>query len=796
MSVPRSGPRTAVPLGRAPVGPAWRTPCIRWGSERLRHGMRIDISGRGDLRAPGVPRARWHATSRLQSRLHHAWCGPSVLALDLDGWCGGESFSGFFFREARHLSVARFELHGEEPVLGSLAGSPHALETSFLWPPVESAGGGGSGSGGAGERYGVPFRGIDLAARWRVRPASIELRLTVTARWQDAVEVPVAWRLDADFADLQQAAAGEPGPGSTVRAGGRGAIWTCAHPELPLETEVEALGAPWRWRDGAFHAVLELRRQRSAELTLRVHALDLDDPIGTDDEEERERCLDAWRSRVARVGAPGGDAFVDLAGSGMDELGSMALLDGPRDEWLAPAAGLPYYPAFFARDALTAGWQASALDRGDLLLAAHSRACRLQGTRHDPWRDEQPGRVVQQVRRGPLARLGEVPFDRYYGDYASPLMLVISLGQAYAWSGDRDALARRWEPAMAVLDWARRHGDLDGDGYLEYRTLSPHGPAHQGWKDSDNAVVDERGEQVEPPFASCELQGYWYAALQIAAVLAAVLCRWRTARRLWREAAELKRRFDRDFWLEDEGFVAFGLAGESDDPRRKRRVRTLTSNAGHCLASGIVARRRVRRLAGRLLSPELFSGWGIRTLSSDNPSFHPFSYHLGSVWPVECSTILLGLRRYGLDRHALELAGALRDLGAAWTGGRVPECVGGLDRERWGHPGCYPRANAPQAWNLSAWPLLVQSLLGLQPLAPLGTLAVSPLLPAWLPELELTGLRVGDAEVDLRFRRDRRGRSRFRVLRKRGRLRVVRQPPLDDLGASALGRLGALLRRS
>ncbi|HEX6202485.1 MAG TPA: amylo-alpha-1,6-glucosidase, partial [Thermoanaerobaculia bacterium] len=286
-------------------------------------------------------------------------------------------------------------------------------------------------------------------------------------------------------------------------------------------------------------------------------------------------------------------------------------------------------------------------------------------------------------------------------------------------------------------------------------------------------------------------QGYWFAALEIASVLALFLGRPGTAFRLARRARRLKRRFDRDFWLPEEGFLAFGLDAD------KRPVRTPVSNAGHCLASGIVARRRVPQLVERLFAPDLFSGWGIRTLSADNPSYNPLSYHLGSVWPVENGTILLGLRRYGCDARALELATALRDLAALWPGGRVPECVGGHPRGAAAHPGSYARANAPQAWNQSVWPLLVQSLLGLQPLAPLGALGVDPILPEWLPELEVRGLRVGGGEVDLRFHRDRRGRSRFAVLARRGRrLRVVRQPPVNDLGVGPLGRLGALLRRS
>lgn len=737
------------------------------------------------------PPASWHAEAALGMPFRFAWCGPSLFALEAGGWVDGGSFGGWFFREARHLSTARLELFGEPPVLASFAAGPQAIEQSFVYPEAEEGGGGGSGSGGGGGRHGVPTRGLDLFLTWRVRPASIEVSLRLTSRWRDDLEVDLAWALAADFADLQQALAGEAGFGARATAVEGGVLFECDHQELPLAMRVTAAGAPWRWDGERLRATLVLPRQRTVELTLRLAAHDAADPIDQAGEEAREARLAAWRRSSTRLRAPGGDAFVAMADAAMADLGSLALLDGPEDEWLAPAAGIPYYPAFFARDALTAGWQATVLDRGELLRGAHAKACRLIGRADDPWRDERPGRIVQQVRRGPLARLGETPFDRYYGDYASPLMLVISLGQLYAWTGDRRALARRWGSAMAALDWAERDGDVDGDGWLEYLTLSPHGPKHQGWKDSDNAVVDERGEQVEPPFASAELQGYWFAALEIASALALVLGKPWTAWRLARRARRLKRRFDRDFWLPDEGFLAFGLDAE------KRPVRTPVSNAGHCLTTGIVARRRVPRLVERLFAPDLWSGWGLRTLSADNPSYNPLSYHLGSVWPVENATILLGLRRYGCDARVLELATALRDLCALWPGGRVPECVGGHPREATAHPGAYARANAPQAWNQSAWPLLVQSLLGLQPLAPLGVLGVDPILPDWLPELEVRGLRVGGGEVDLRFRRDRRGRSRFEVLARRGRrLRVVRQPPLDDLRAGPFRRLLALFQRS
>ncbi|HEX6201666.1 MAG TPA: glycogen debranching N-terminal domain-containing protein, partial [Thermoanaerobaculia bacterium] len=495
------------------------------------------------------PHAPWRAEAALGLPYRSAWCGPSLLVLETGGGVGGGSVAGWYFREARHLSAARLELFGEAPALASFAAGPQAIEQSFVYPEAEEVGGGGSGSGGSGERHGVPTRGLDLFLGWRVRPASIELTLRLTSRWRDDLEVDLAWALGADFADLQQALAGEAGPGAAATAIEGGVLFACDHPELPLATRATAGGARWRWDGGRLRTTLLLARQETAELTLRLAADDAADPLDEAGETAREERLAAWRRSLTRLSAPGGDAFVTMADAAMADLGSLALLDGAEDEWLAPAAGIPYYPAFFARDALTAGWQATVLDQGQLLAAAHAKAGRLIGRADDPWRDEQPGRIVQQARRGPLARLGVNPFDRYYGDYASPLMFVISLGQLYAWTGDRRALARSWPAAMAALAWAERHGDRDGDGWLEYLTLSPAGPKHQGWKDSDNAVVDERGEQVEPPFAAAELQGYWFAALEIASVLALFLGRPGTAFRLARRARRLKRRFDRDFWL-------------------------------------------------------------------------------------------------------------------------------------------------------------------------------------------------------------------------------------------------------
>jgi glycogen debranching enzyme len=440
----------------------------------------------------------------------------------------------------------------------------------------------------------------------------------------------------------------------------------------------------------------------------------------------------------------------------------------------------------FGRDALTTGWQAAMIDCGEMFDSALTMLARLQATERDTYRDAEPGRIAYQLRRSPAARLAMTPEGLSYADFASSLMYPVALAHLYAWTGDRTRVERHWDTVRRALDWARHDGDRDRDGYLEYQTVSPQGPRHQGWKDSERAVVYEDGREVPAPVATCELQGYWFAALQLTALMSALLGRFGDARAYWAEATGLKERFNRDWWIEEEGFYALAL-----DPD-KRPVRSVASNVGHCLAAGIVNSDRLARVVGRLFAPDMFSGWGIRTLSNAHPAFHPLSYHVGSVWPVENATIAFGLRRYGFDARALDIAHALFQLAERYPEYRVPECVGGYPRGTWPSPGAFPISDPLQAWNVSAFPLLVHTILALQPFAPGETLFVDPALPPWLPEIVLSNLRIAGAIVSLRFIRDESGESTFEVLQKRGTLRVVRQPPPESQTAGFADRLSGL----
>jgi glycogen debranching enzyme len=727
-----------------------------------------------------------------------AWYGTSLLVTGPDGGCGAaDPLSGFFVRETRHLRTLRLELDGAPPWWCEWT-QPSADRLSFVFVHPELARFGGGGSGVSGDElttdeHGIPHRALDLRLDYALDVERLEARLRVRNGSRTPVATTIAFVFDADFADLLEAAEDrrqQTAPVTAVRVDGSLEL-RYGHPRLALATRLRGeseVPAATRLESDRWSA--RLRLEPGAESTCRFEVAALDAGHATDEagRRARRRRSIGERARATRVVVPGNPLAQRILERAAADLASLPCLDGPSDEWLSPHAGVPLYPSTFGRDALTAGWQGAMLDRGAMLDAALTRLGRRQADRDDPWRDAEPGRLPLQVRDGPLARLDLNPFAAYYADFAGPLMFVVALGNLWAWTGERELVDRHWTVAGRVLAWAERSGDRDGDGYLEYRTRSPLGAKNQGWKDSGDAIVDERGRPVPAPIAACELQGYWYAALQTMAVLAWTRGERDRSRALWRTARALKRRFNVDFWDPEQRF--YGLALDPD----KRLVRTPTSNVGHCLACGILARDRLPAVVGRLLAPDLFSGWGVRTLSARHPAYSALGYHLGTVWPVENATICFGLRRLGFEAETLRLARSLFELAALYPFDRLPECVGGYARDEHPTPGAYPRANPVQAWNSSAPWLVLQSILGLAPLAAARTLLVDPVLPDWLPEVELHGLRVGATTATLRFWRDRSGRGRVRVLARDGPLRLLRQPPPEArVGASR--RLRGLLRR-
>ena len=733
------------------------------------------------------------STVAVRAGILYAWRGPSLLIVGNDGMAGPAHFlSGFYHREARFLSQLCLTVNGKPPWLCECAAvDPSLLAFNFVHPEISAPGGGGTGQSDDEEHldvHGTPERALDIRLQYRVNVASLDARIIVTNRSRREVSAEFRCALAADFADILETQSGNREQEAPVErtTGASSLDFSYRHPKLPYRSEVR-FSDGWVADGPGLTASLKLQRQETRELTIELRPHVPGCELTDEDVRAREAALHAWTSGRTRIEVPGNRLAERVISGNVRDFASFPSLDGPPGEWLSLQAGMPLYPAFFGRDALTAGWQAALLDRGASLDAALTRLGRLQSSRDDDWHDEEPGRIPYQVRSGPLARLALNPYAGYYADYASPLMYVIALANLFAWTGDRARLAAHWDTARRILDWARERGDIDGDGYLEYHTRSSKGTKNQGWKDSGDAIVYDDGRPVPTPIATCELQGYWYVAQELMALLCTFMGARDDALAYHREAAGLKERFNRDWWVPQEGFFALAL-----DPE-KRPVRAVTSNVGHCVATGIIERDRLPAVVGRMFAPDMFSGWGIRTLASTHAYYDPLSYHRGTVWAVEQGTILFGLRRFGFNARAFELTRALFDLAELYPDYRIPECVGGYGRGERPVPGAYPRANTPQLWNASIFPLAVQALLGVLPLAPAHTLLVDPVLPEWMPHVVLHGVRVGDARVTLRFERTRRGHTDWDVIHAQGPLRVVRQPPPESLSASTWDRVAGLL---
>ena len=401
--------------------------------------------------------------------------------------------------------------------------------------------------------------------------------------------------------------------------------------------------------------------------------------------------------------------------------------------------------------------------RGTLLVLAG-----LQADADEEWRDAEPGKILHELRVGELARTGQIPHTPYYGTVdATPLFLMVA-GGYYRWTLDLDTM-RRLRPAMdAALAWIDEWGDRDGDGFVEYERRSPAGLRNQGWKDSDDSIMHADGTLAQGPIALVEVQGYVYEAkLRIADVYAA-LGEDAVAGRLRLEAAALRAAFNEAFWMADEGFFALALDGD------KQQVRSVTSNPAHCLYCGIVDDEKARLVAERLMASDMFSGWGIRTLSSLSPAYNPMSYHNGSVWPHDNAIAAAGLKRYGFDVATSRIAAALFDVASGARDSRLPELFCGFSRSESRAIVAYPVACIPQAWAAAAPFMLVQALLGISAHAPDKQLVVDrPRLPEWLASVELRDIRIGGARVSLAFNYSASGATGFTLLEQHGDLRVT-----------------------
>ncbi len=467
-----------------------------------------------------------------------------------------------------------------------------------------------------------------------------------------------------------------------------------------------------------------------------------------DDRSENSKRLAAWRDAVLKVESSN-DGFRDLFQQAVDDMFALRLPilgTNPDQTQLVTAAGLPWFVALFGRDSLIASLQTS-LVFSDFARGTLDALGAAQATERDDYCDAEPGKILHELRLGELANLKLIPHTPYYGTADATPLYLIAFHNTWCCTGDVELLNRHMATAERCLEWIDKYGDRDGDGFQEYATRSAAGLENQSWKDSGDALVYPDGTLVKGPKALCELQGYVYDAWLRMAQIYDVLDDPARAGTLRMKAAALFTRFNEAFWDEESGFYAFALDGE------KKQVLSVASNPGHCLWSGIVPPERAGRVVARLMQPDMWSGWGIRTLSASHTAYNPFSYQKGAVWPHDNGLIAQGFKRYGYSAEAARVAFDVCEAGSFFSLNQLPELYAGLHRDDANFPVQYPGANVPQAWAAGAVFSLLQTLLGLQPDAPHEMLYVDPDLPPWLSDLTLRDLRVGTETFDIRFTR-------------------------------------------
>ena len=690
-----------------------------------------------------------------QVSIHH---GQTVLVTEPDAQINSPSERGLYFFDTRVISSWRIYANGEHwDLLNGGAITPYASRTYLTNPKIPTANGiipqrtlglliGRMINEGMHEDIDLTNNSMqrvnfqleiavrcDFADIFEVKSNDIVRRGQITTAWSQATqELRTSYR-NADFLR-----------GVTIAPAGGKPEAVYANGRLSFEIDLEP-GAAW-------HCCLLYTLQEGERAFSPLDAC-----VHDHNKTHHAETLADWLNSVLKI-RTSNEEFYRLYRQALEDMAALRLpFAGTDHKVFLPAAGLPWFVAPFGRDSLIVSLQ-NILIYPDFARGSLDILGSLQAKVEDDYRDAEPGKILHEMRYGELAHFKLIPHTPYYGTAdATPLYLIL-LHAAWRGTGDKALLERHLETAEGCLFWIDNYGDRDGDGFQEYQTRSPAGYENMGWKDSGDSIVYPDGSLVKGPKALCELQGYVYDAwLRMSEVFDA-LGKPDRAGELREKAAALFKRFNEAFWDEELGCYVLALDGE------KKKVRTVASNVGHCLWSGIATKERAGKVVSRLMAPDMWSGWGIRTLSAKHAAFNPYNYQTGSVWPHDNAIIAMGFKRYGFAAEVGRIARDISEAASHFLFNQLPELYTTIERDEEGFPVQYLGANVPQAWAAGSVFALLQAILGFLPDAPRGKLYVDPVLPPWLPDLTVLDLHVGQHQFDIRFWRDG-DETQFEVLR-------------------------------
>ncbi len=685
--------------------------------------------------------------------------GQTVLLTETDGRVHWPSNRGLYFRDTRVISAWAIYANGELwDLLNGGAIAPQAARIFLTNRAFET------------EDGPVAARTLGLVIGRQV-DGGLHEDIEITNNSQKPVRFNLEVAMRADFADIFEVKGN-----NIVRRGHIITSWSAKREilrvtyrnrdfcrELIVRTG-EGDGRPTVYANGRLSFDIALKPGQAWHRCLIYDLVDgskrfraSKECIHSSETSDHSRNIDEWQRTVLKI-ETSNEEFYRCYNQGVQDMAALRLpLQGTDHMVFVPAAGLPWFVALFGRDTLIVSLQ-TMIVYPEFAAGTLEVLAQYQATERDDYRDAEPGKILHELRYGELAHFKLIPHTPYYGTADATPLYLIALHAAWKATGDQTLIERHLANAEACLIWIDKYGDRDGDGFQEYQTRSTAGYENMAWKDSGDSVMYPDGTLVRGPKALCELQGYVYDAWLRMAEIYDELDNKRRASQLRKKAALLFKKFNEVFWDEKSGFYAYALDGD------KKKVLSVASNVGQCLWSGIIAPKRAATVVKRLMQKDMWSGWGIRTLSSDHPSFNPYNYQTGAVWPHDNSLIALGMRRYGFDAEAAALARDISGAASHFLLNQLPELYAGLQRDPTGFPVQYLGANVPQAWAAGTPFVLLQAMLGLQQDAPRGKLYVDPALPAWLPDMTLIDLRLGRRRFDIRFWRDGK-ETLFEVLR-------------------------------